>query len=531
MRAGNAADIAIVGAGAAGLAFAWGVAAPGLRVVVIEAGGLVDQRNAPSSDADWELALQTRFNSNPNQRRGPADYPVDDSDSPIRPAIFNAVGGSTIRWGAHFPRMRPSDFRPHSLDGVGQDWPIGYDDLVAWYDLNDQMMGVSGLAGDPGNPPRSPRGCAPLPLCPGTTRLAAGFDALGWHWWPSDVAILGAARPDQGREACNGCGPCGVGCPRHARASADIAYLGAARAAGVQLWDRTTVTGLRMSPDGARVLGLEYAGPDGAGHLACGQVVMAGNALGNARLLANVLDNPLFGRGLMLHPTAIVTGLFDDDLRSWRGAFAGALVSQQFYETDQSRGFVRGFQMQALRGQGPLGTALGGYGQRLPWGRAHAGRFAASFGRNIALTVTCDDLPEPENQIAVDAGRRCAAGLPVPRMIYRLGTNTRRMLDFGIDRASEALRAAGAREVAVTPLSRNAGFHLMGTARMGADPATSVTDHYGRVHRTENLSIVDASVFASAGPVNPTPTLQAIALRAAAAMRARMGIAPIGAVA
>lgn len=527
MRADNAADIAIVGAGAAGLAFAWAVAAPEVRVVVIEAGDAVDQRRSPSVQGDWELALQTRFNANPNLRRGPADYPVDDAQSPIRPAIFNSVGGSTIRWGAHFPRMRPSDFQPCTLDGVGRDWPIGYDDLVPWYDLNDHMMGVSGLAGDPANPPRSTRPCPPLPLCPGTLRLAKGFDRLGWHWWPSDVAILSAARPDHARDACNGCGPCGVGCPRHARASADIAYLGAAQAAGVQLWANTTVTGLRLSPDGGRVLGLDYAGPQGSGHLSCGQVVLAGNALGNARLLAGRVGHPLLGRGLMLHPTAIVTGLFDDDLRSWRGAFAGALVSQEFYETNASRDFVRGFQMQALRGQGPLGTALGGYGTRLPWGRGHSGRFAAAFGRNIALTVTCDDLPEDDNRIEADRSKTCAAGLPVPRMIYRVGENTRRMLAFGIERASEALRAAGAREVSVTPLSRNAGFHLMGTARMGQDPATSVTDHTGRVHGMDNLSIVDASVFVSAGPVNPTPTLQAIALRAAAGMRARLGLTPL----
>ena len=110
------ADIVIVGAGAAGLAFAWAAVAPNIKVVVLEAGSHVDQRLAPSLASDWELALQTTFNANPNLRRGVADYPVDDSESVIRPAIFNAVGGSTIRWGAHFPRLRPSDFRKRTLD-------------------------------------------------------------------------------------------------------------------------------------------------------------------------------------------------------------------------------------------------------------------------------------------------------------------------------------------------------------------------------------------------------------------------------
>nr|MDJ1018444.1 NAD(P)-binding protein [Paracoccaceae bacterium] len=105
------AEIVIVGGGAGGLAFAWSVADPGLKVVVLERGEPVDQRSAPTLDADWELALQTRFNANPNIRGGTADHPVDDSGSPIKPAFFNALGGSTVRWGAHFPRFRPSDFR------------------------------------------------------------------------------------------------------------------------------------------------------------------------------------------------------------------------------------------------------------------------------------------------------------------------------------------------------------------------------------------------------------------------------------
>lgn len=509
------ADIVIVGAGAAGLAFAWAAVAPGIKVVVLEAGGHVDQRVAPSLASDWELALQTTFNANPNLRRGAADYPVDDSESVIRPAIFNAVGGSTIRWGAHFPRLRPSDFRKRTLDGVAADWPVSYKDLEPFYDLNDEIMGVSGLAGDPGNPPRAPRSCPPLPLCPATRLLAAAYDRLGWHWWPSDAAILSRARGT--REACNNCGPCGVGCPRHARASADIAYLGVAQAQGVELRPGAVVTKLeRLGHD---ITDVHYVDANGPARLSCGEVVMAGNALGNARLLTGIIDNPLFGCGLMLHPTAIVTGLFKHNQQSWRGAFASALVSQEFYESDESRGFIGGLQLQALRGQGPLTTALGGYGLRLPWGQRHKEDFVARFGHSLSLTVTCDDLPEGANRIALHATQTDRHGLPVPRMIYRVGENSQKMLDYGIKRASEVLREAGARQIAVNPLVRNGGFHLMGTARMGVDDHAGVTDARGRVHGMNNLSIVDASTFVTAAAVNPTPTLQAIALRAGTAMR------------
>jgi choline dehydrogenase-like flavoprotein len=520
----QSADVVIVGAGAAGLAFAWRLVQPGLRVVCLERGGPIDQRASPSLTDDWELALQTRFNANPNLRAGPADHPVDDSASAIRPAFFNAVGGSTIRWGAQFPRFRPSDFRVRSLDGVGADWPVTYDDLVPWYDLNDRMMGVAGLAGDPANPARAPRPTGPLPLCPATERLAAGFDRLGWHWWPSDAAILSAARDD--REGCNNCGPCGLGCPRHARASADIAYLPGARERGLELVTGATVTGIEMAGD--RVFALRWH--DAAGRsqrLVCGEAVLAGNGLGTARLMLGTpeLAHPLLGRGLMLHPTAIVTGRFAEPMQSWRGAFAASILCQEFYETDPARGFLRGFQMQALREQGPLATALGGYGTRLPWGAGHAAAFDAHFGHTVSLTVTCEDLPEEENRIALDPDRVAGDGMAVPRMIYRLGENSRRMRDFGVERATEALREAGAEAVTVTPLARNAGFHLMGTARMGTDPGTSVLAPDGRPHGVANLTVADGALFPSAAAVNPTPTLQAMALRLADGMRARLGLA------
>jgi len=510
----TAADVVIVGAGAAGLAFAWRIARPGLRVVCLERGTSVDQRRAPSLSADWELALQTTFNANPNLRRGPADHPVDDTRSAIKPAFFNAVGGSTIRWGAHFPRFHPSDFRTRTLDGVGSDWPLTYDDLAPYYDINDEMMGVAGLAGDPANPPRSERPCPPLPLCPATTQLADAFTRLGWHFWPSDAAILSTPRAG-GRAACNNCGPCGVGCPRHARASADLAYLGQAEAKGLELVTGATVTAIELAPGDQRVAAVRYIDETGAPRrLACGELVLAGNGLGTARLLlANpALHRPGLGQGLMLHPTAIVSGLFEERLDSYRGPFACALVSQEFYESDPARGFVRGFQMQALRGQGPLTTALGGYGNRLPWGRGHAATFTKTFGRTLSLTVTCDDLPEPENAIGIDPARTDRWGMPIPTMAYRVGENSRKMLAFGIARAREALRAAGAREVVVNPLSRGAGFHLLGTARLGEGGITLAS---GRMRGVDNLRLVDGSVFASAAAVNPTPTLQAFSLRAA----------------
>ena len=145
-------DILIVGAGAAGAAVAHSLADTRMRILCLEQGDWVRSTEYPTNGRDWES--RPDFSGSPNVRRRPADYPIDDSESPIKPVNFNGVGGGTILYMAHFPRLHPSDFRTRSLDGVGEDWPITYADLEPHFAANDQMMGVAGLPGDPGCPPK-----------------------------------------------------------------------------------------------------------------------------------------------------------------------------------------------------------------------------------------------------------------------------------------------------------------------------------------------------------------------------------------
>src|SRR6056297_1496063 len=121
-------DVLIIGAGAAGAAVAWSLVDTKMRILCLEQGDWVRQADYPSNGRDWES--RPDFSPVPNVRRRPEDYPVDDSASPIKPVNFNGVGGSTILYMAHFPRFHPSDFRTRSLDGVGEDWPISYQDLA-----------------------------------------------------------------------------------------------------------------------------------------------------------------------------------------------------------------------------------------------------------------------------------------------------------------------------------------------------------------------------------------------------------------
>ncbi len=247
-RTNDLVDVLVIGAGASGGAFAWSLAEAGINVMCLEQGGWMDPSAYPSTHDDWEIHKQTDFNPNPNFRGLPQDYPINESGTPIAPLMFNAVGGSTIHWSAHFPRLHPSDFRVRTLDGVADDWPVSYQQLEPYFSLNDQMMGVSGITGDTAYPPKSERQTPPIPLGKLGDTIVRGFENLGWHWWPSDSAIL--TRPYDGRAACNNCGPCEIGCPLRAKASTDVTYWPKAIARGAILKTNARVREITLGKDG-----------------------------------------------------------------------------------------------------------------------------------------------------------------------------------------------------------------------------------------------------------------------------------------
>ncbi|MDQ6671369.1 MAG: GMC family oxidoreductase [Chloroflexota bacterium] len=520
----DAPDVVIIGAGASGAAVAWSLSEAGQRVVCLEQGDWVSPESMPHRRDDWELHRLTDFNADPNVRQLAADYPVNDAGSTYTPLMFNAVGGSTIHWSAHFPRYHPSDFRVRSLDGVADDWPLSYDELEPFYDLSDRITGVSGLTGDPSQPPRSARGTPPLPIGRLGATIAGGFDKLGWHWWVSDGAIV--SEPYDGRPGCNLCGPCDLGCPTGSRSSADVTFWPRALRNGAELRTGCRVREITVDSTG-RARGVVYYDRDGALHeQRAPLVVLAANGVGTPRLLLNSRSarfpdglanrSGLVGKNLMFHPFAAVAGVFPQSLDSWAGPIGSVIFSHEFYETDPRRDFVRGFGLQVVRQTGPLHTAMGGFVMaRVPWGEAHQTVFAERFGHMINLGVMGEDLPETINEVTLDPDLSDAHGIPAPLVRYRLSENSRRMLDFGVARAAEALQAAGATQVLDSNPLRPSGWHLLGTCRMGDDPSTSVADRWGRSHDVDNLFIVDGSVFVTSAAVNPTTTIQALALRSA----------------
>ena len=167
-------EILVIGAGASGAALTWSLAEAGISVLCLEQGDWVSPTAYPMSESDALIHWQTDFHPDPTVRQLPEDYPINQTETPIAPLMYNGVGGSTIHYGSHYPRFHPSDFRVKSLDGVADDWPLTYEELEPYMDLNDRMMGVSGLNGDPAYPAKPERPCPPLSITPRRRNIGQG---------------------------------------------------------------------------------------------------------------------------------------------------------------------------------------------------------------------------------------------------------------------------------------------------------------------------------------------------------------------
>lgn len=521
----DAVDVLIIGAGASGAAVAWSLADTRMKILCLEQGDWMNPADYPSNKRNWEM--QQGFNINPNVRGRLTDYPIDEADSPIDVVNFNAVGGSTILYSAHFPRFHPSDFRVKTLDGVADDWPVDYTQLESFFAQNDHMMGVSGLAGDPAYPPKQPP-LPPVPLGRLGETMAKGFNKLGWHWWPSDSAI--ATQPHEGRDQCVNLGPCNSGCAQGAKGSTDITYWPVAIRNGVEIRTRCRVREITVG-DNAMANGVIYYDADGVEQRQRAEVVvMACNGVGTPRLLLNSRSRAfpdglanhsgLVGRNLMFHPWGYLHGVFDESIDGHLGPQGCCMLSQEFYETDPARDFVRGYTLQITRGMGPVTTALMGMTTgTIPWGPDHHRAFGGSFDHSVGVSVICEDLPEHHNTVTLDPELKDSDGIPAPKINYSLSENSRKMMDHGLAKGRQVLQAAGASQILADGPIRSAGWHLLGTARMGNDPENSVVNEWGRCHDVRNLFIVDGSIFVTCAGVNPTSTIQALALYIADSMK------------
>jgi choline dehydrogenase-like flavoprotein len=518
-------DVLIIGAGPTGAVAAKRFAEAGMSVVVLEQGDWPDYSKARANHPDFEVTAGSYWSANPNRRKAPADYPVSDADSDIAAVLYNAVGGGTVIYAAHWQRNMPSDFRVRTLDSVADDWPLTYEDLQPFYERVEEDFGISGLEGDTAFPPGKGPPLPPAPLAPMGRRVAKAHNKLGWHWWPAPNAI--ATRDHGPLRACTQRATCMWGCVEGAKGSVDITHWPLNQRLGVQLITGARVCKLELNENGL-VTGAVYVDRNGKEHFQkAGVTVLGANGIGTPRILLlsansrfpNGLANAsgLVGRRLMMHPFGTVVGLFDEDLGSTHGLWGQHIHSLQFYETDASRGFVRGAKWGLQPTGGPLSMT-----RAYPWG-AENSIWGTNFHRDLRKRlghsamwgIIAEDLPEVENRVVLDPVLKDADGIPAPKLIYRMSENSKRLLHFHLARAKESLQAAGASETVIAPLIRETGWHLLGTTTMGTDPARSVVDGWGRCHDVPNLFIFDGSIWPTSSGMNPTATIAALALRCA----------------
>lgn len=383
-------DVLIIGAGAAGGVAALHLASSGVSVTCLEQGEWSHASDYRGAERDWELTSRKQWSANPNVRSRRGDYAVDVSESDMGVGMYNGVGGGTVLYNAVWPRLLPADFKTRTIDGVGDDWPLDYEELRPFYEMTDRQFGVSGLGGNPVYPESMDPPLPPLPIGAGGLLMARAHARLGWNWWPDTNAILSA--PMHGRHPCVQRGTCNQGCGEGAKSSTDITHWPEAVRNGGHLITGARVIRICLDRRGL-ASGAEWVDERGDVHFqGASTVLLAGNGIGTARLLlasacglfpeglAN--SSGLVGKRLMLHPYVNITGTFDENLRSWQGHNGSAIGSWQFYKSDVSRGFVRGSKWSLHPTGGPLRIAAPPNGGGV-WGAEHHAHVRERLGRSL----------------------------------------------------------------------------------------------------------------------------------------------------
>lgn len=497
-------DVCIVGCGGAGGVLAYELARQGASVCVFDEGPRFDPFKDFRNDEVYARNLFYKQQS------------VLQGKDPLRIIMVKAIGGGTVHYAGICLRLHRNDFRIKTLDGVGEDWPIRYEDLEPYYDRVEKMLGVSGTNTNPFDEPRGPYPLPAHPLNVNSQVIKRGADRLGWHAIPAPLAIL--SRNYDGRFACTQCGFCFEGCRMTAKSSVDLVYVPRAEALGARVRPNCHVRRLEVDERG-RISGVIYFDEYRREQRQRAKLfIVSCNAVNSPRLLLNSTsnqfphglanDNGIVGRYFTHNTIAAVFGEFDRPLDCYRGLPQGTIL-QDFYETDASRGFVRGYTMEAFY-VGPVSIANGFMahlnGQELS-------DFMLKYRNYAGIWLGGEDIPNADNRVQLDAEQRDEYGMPLPRITYSYGDNDRKVREHSMQMAERLFEASGAVNVHRSPARGTA--HLMGTCRMGDDPETSIVDRHCRSHSVPNLFICDGSVFVTATAANPTLTIQALATRAA----------------
>jgi choline dehydrogenase-like flavoprotein len=538
-------DAIVIGSGAGGGVAACALAESGRTVLVVERGDLLSADHLATDhlrNARTGVGFDDR--TAPVAADNPRTLEVAGTVIPLAPtdgrwgANAMTVGGGTRVFGAQAWRFAPEDFAMASTYGVPDgsalaDWPITYADMEPWYDRAEWEIGVSGSAeGDTSGAWRARD--YPMPPVPSTRPaevLAHGAKRLGISTLA--VPLLINSQPYNGRNACAGCGQCvGFACRVEAKNGSHNTVLDRALATGrARLLTGTRVERLVTDAKGRVTAAALVGATDGVlwrREVAAGEFVVSAGAIESARLLLhsgstqepNGLGNNTdrVGRHLQGHVYAGATGFFPDPVNDGLGP--GPAIATNDYR-HHNPGIVGGGMLANEFIPTPVSThgQLRGAGVVPLHGRDAKRMMRHYLPRSQRLAGPIQEVTTAGARVRLDPDVKDRFGVPVVRLSGSLHPEDLRAEEFLSSRAAEWLEASGA--TVARPARRrrtvhggpSSGQHQAGTVRMGTDPATSVTDPWGRVWGHDNLRVVDGSLHVTNGGVNPVLTIFANAMR------------------
>jgi len=573
----NTYDVIVVGSGAAGGQTAYTLTMEGARVLMLEAG----RRYEPATETPM---LQTnadaplRGSGTPQKPFGFWDATIDGgwdvpgepytsaSDDPARKFVWwraRMLGGRTNHWGRISLRNGPYDFKPHTRDGLGFDWPIGYNDLAPYYDKVEMLIGVYGANDGLENTPNSSPGVLLPPPKPRASDLliqqrarklnipaVAGHRAVLTkaldHKRLPQILHPGNAKAQkilsedmQKRAACFFATPCGRGCSIRANYQSTTVHLPPALDTGnLDIVTDAMVRAINKRPDG-KAEGVTYIDrKTGAEHRVKARVVvLAASALESVRILLNsgvANSSGKVGKYIMDTVGANFSGqvpmLENLPLHNEDGVDGLHLYTPWWLYKEQlagKLGFARGyhFEFGGGRTMPGMGTAAGldwlnggTYGKKF---KEDARRYYGSF---VGFAGRGEMIPNDDCYAELDPKVKDRFGIPVLRFHWKWSQHELGQAAHMQKTAAEIIDAMGGR-YSMKPQSgekaiKQGGIiiHEVGGAIMGNDPKKSVTDSFGRCWDMKNLFITDGATLCSNADKNPTLTIMALAWRSSERM-------------
>jgi len=533
-------DVAIVGSGAGGGMAAYVLTKAGANVVLLEAGA---PWNAITDGAmlTWPYESPRRGASTPTHHFGEFDaciggWSVEGEPYTTAPGSefmwwrARMLGGRTNHWGRISLRWGPDDFRRKSIDGLGDDWPITYDDVKPWYDETDRLIGIfgsnEGLPNDPDGvflPPPKPR-CFEL-------LIKQACNTTGVRCIPARLSIL--TKPVNGRAACHYCGQCSRGCKTNSNFSSPGVLIEPAQRTGkLTLLTNAMVREVTAGQDGLAT-GVSYidktTGADE--HVRARIVVLAASACESARLLLNSgLSNHsgLVGQYLTDTTGTDVSGYIPrmaDHITHNEDGVGGMHLYMPWWVDNKTLDFPRGYHIEPSGG-----LHLPAYGfmsdtmrhvSHAGYGKALKADYRRLYGATVNFSGRGEMIPNADSYCEIDPNVVDRWGIPVLRFHWKWTDYEYKQVKHMQETFRSLISAMGGEPLTPMPTAAEgygiaAGgqiIHELGTTRMGRDPSTSVLNPWCQSHEVKNLFVVDGGPFVSQADKNPTWTILALAMR------------------